>query len=81
MKKKTQYDRQIRFARDEILLRILSLIFSHQTKTVGGKKKNKSGVESYNLHWFDGEMVPKNLDDVFDTDPQEEDKGEGEGSS
>ena len=26
------------------------------------KEKNKqSGVESYNLHWFDGGMVPKNL--------------------
>lgn len=33
------------------------------------KEKNNSGVESYNLHWFDGEMVPKNLDDVLDTDP------------
>jgi hypothetical protein len=39
------------------------------------KEKNKSGVESYHLHWFDGEMVPQNLDDVLDTDTQEEDKG------
>lgn len=43
------------------------------------KETNPTGVEKFILHWFDGAMVPDKLEDVLESNNQnEEDKEEGE---
>jgi hypothetical protein len=38
-----------------------------------------SGVEKFNFHWLDGTMFPEKLDDVLESNQQnEEEKEEGE---